>query len=182
MKTLIWDLEIRDPVEDKGWEAARNGQCGISCIVIWDSDSGRYHLYDEHRLEEAVDHLNSADLLVGYNTLNFDSNVVFGVTGRFLTVPQYDILSKIWDALAHRKKGYKLDEVATATLNMGKSGNGEFATALYAQKRFGELFDYCLNDVFLTKELYNHIVDLGWIKGADGQELHIEQSGYKEYA
>lgn len=183
-KLLCWDLEILDPVSDHigGWDAARRGDCGISALVISDSNTGRYHIYDQHNLDEAVDHLNSADLLIGYNTLNFDCEVVFGVTGRYITVPQYDILAEIWKALHGRRKGYKLDDVAKATINMEKNSNGEFATALAAKGHWGKLFDYCLNDVHLTRELFNHIQDLGWIKGADGEEIQLEKPELKDYA
>ena len=184
-RILCWDLEISEPVSDKlgGWEAAKRGDCGISALVISDSETGRYHIYDRHTLDEAVDHLNSADLLVGYNTVDFDSRVIFGVTGRYITVPQYDILLEIWNELHDRKKGYKLDQVAKATLGYGKSGNGEFATTLVKKKRWGDLFDYCLADVHLVQQLFDHIVDFGFIKGADGEKLHLNQpvTG-KEYA
>ena len=184
MRTLCWDLEIHDTVSNTagGWDTARQGGCGISALVISDSETGRYHIYDKNDLEEAVDHLNSADLLVGFNTINFDSAVVFGVTGRYITVPQYDILDEIWKATGKRVKGFKLDEVAQATLNMGKNGHGEFATSLVKKKRWGRLFDYCCNDVALVQHLYNHIIDTGWIKGASGEELHLEKPISREFA
>lgn len=183
-KIISWDLEIRDPVSDTegGWDAARNGNCGISALVLFDSETDRYHIYGSDTLDEAVDHLNSADLLVGYNTLNFDCNVLFGVTGRYITVPQYDILAEIWNELGVRRKGYKLDQVAQATIGIGKSGNGEFATALVAQNRWAELFDYCLGDVHLVRKLYDHIVDCGFIKGADGERLTLNKPVYPDYA
>ena len=166
-----------------GWEAAKQGDCGISALVISDSETGRYHLYDKHTLDDAVDHLNNADLLVGWNTYDFDSRVVFGVTGRYITVPQYDMLMEVWNELGTRKKGYKLDEVAKATIGHGKSGSGEFATTLVRKKRWGQLFNYCLTDVFLVQRLFNHVLDTGWLKGADGQEAHLnEPVTGKEYA
>jgi DEAD/DEAH box helicase domain-containing protein len=183
-KIICWDLEIETPVHDNplGWEAARSGGCGISCLVASDSDSGRFHLYDKHDLDEAVDHLNSADLLVGFNTIDFDSSVIFGVTGRYITVPQYDILKEIYSAIGKRVKGFKLEEVGQHTLAIGKSGNGEFATTLVKRQHFGKLFDYCLNDVHLVKVLYNHIMDFGWIRGANDEEVHLEKPLIEEYA
>lgn len=184
-RIVTWDLEIATPVSEQtgGWEAARRGDCGISALVLSDSETGRFHIYDSKTLDEAIDHLNIADLLVGYNTVDFDSGVLFGVTGRYITVPQYDILLEIWNELGGRIKGYKLDQVAQATLGIGKSGNGTFATTLVRQQRWGQLFDYCLNDVHLTQQLFNHVVDFGFIKGADGQEVRLNQPvTLKEYA
>lgn len=183
-KLICWDLEILNPISDTlgGWDAARRGDCGISALVLSDSETGRFHIYDQHTLDDAVDHLNSADLLIGYNSINFDSEVIFGVTGRYITAPQYDILDEIWKALESRKKGYKLDDVAHATIGRAKNSNGQFATALAQKQHWGRLFDYCLNDVHLTRGIFNHIQDMGWIKGADGQELYLEQPTIKDYA
>lgn len=181
---ICWDLEIEKPVSDTtgGWDGAKRGDCGISALVLSDSDTGRYHIYDKHTLEEAVDHLNGADLLVGFNTIEFDSSVVFGVTGRYITVEQYDICQEVWRTLKKRQKGYKLDEIAQATLGVGKNSNGEFATTLVRKKRWGQLFDYCLNDVHLVRELYNHINELGWIRGTPGIDLFLERPLLKDYA
>lgn len=184
-KILTFDLEIAKPISAAGgWDAARRGDCGISVLCIKDSETGRFYLFDEHTMDAAVDMLNSADLLVSFNGIDFDANVIFGVTGRYLTVPHYDILKEIWSALKCRKKGYKLDEVAQATIGMGKSGHGEFATTLAAQNRYAELHDYCIGDVHITAHLFDHIIDSGFIKGADGLELFLEKPlvGAKDYA
>jgi hypothetical protein len=175
MKVLCYDLEIKTPVHEHpmGWEGARSGACGISALVVHDSDTRRFHVYGEQTLEEAMDHLNTADLLASFNGLAFDGEVLAGVLGRFITVPQYDILDEVWGAIGGRKKGYKLDQIAKATLDMHKGGNGEFATTLVKEGRWAELFDYCIQDVHLVRELLNHIVDVGWIKGADGMAIQL---------
>lgn len=183
-KILCWDLEILKPVSSAagGWEAARRGDCGISALVISDSQTERFHIYDQHDLDAAVDHLDEADLLVGFNTKSFDTEVVYGCTGRMPRAVQYDILDEIWRALPIRTKGWKLDQVAERTLKLGKSGNGEFATALAAKGHWGKLFDYCLNDVHLTKMLFNHIIDMGHVIGPNEEKLILTPPRYEEYA
>lgn len=184
MKILVWDLEIEKPVSEVegGWDEVRRGGAGISALVIYDSETGRYHIYDKHDLLEAVDHLNTADVAVGFNSISFDSEVLAGVTGEYITVPQYDILHEIWRALPTRQTGYKLDDVAMRTIGAGKNSNGEFATALVKANRWGRLFDYCLNDVHLTKELYNYVVEHGFVKAPDGSELYLDEPHGKEKA
>jgi len=175
MRILTWDLEIRKPVDSLmgGWEAARAGDAGISALVIKDTETGRYHIYDDKRLDQAVDHLNEADLLVGFNSSDFDTGVIEGITGRQIAPTQYDILSKIWEALGKRRKGFKLDEVCQRTIKRGKSGAGRYATTLASLGHWGELFDYCLGDVHITAELFNHIVDNGWVLGPDDEKLEL---------
>jgi hypothetical protein len=183
MKILTFDLEIEKPVSSApgGWEAARNGECGISVICVSDSETG-YYFYDKNDLDEAVDHLNSGDLLVSWNGIAFDAQVIFGCTGRYLMSAHYDLLAETYKSLKERRKGYKLDQVARATLGIGKRGNGEFATALVAKKRWGRLFTYCAGDVHCTRALYNHVVDLGWLKGGDNFEVFLEKPPVMEFA
>ena len=182
-KICCWDLEIHDPItHNGGWEAAKRGECGISALVISDSETGRFHIYDKHTLDEAIDHLNSADLCVGFNTNDFDEQVLFGVTGRYLQGQRYDILQAIWKALPMREKGWKLDQVCQRTLEIGKNSNGAYATQLVAEEKWGTLFDYCLNDVHLVKLLYNHIVDFGNLTSPNGHKLALSAPPLQEYA
>lgn len=176
MKVLCWDLEILTPVEDHfdGIEAARRGECGISALVIYDSTTGRYHIYDQHTVDEAVDHLNSADLLVGWNTIDFDSEAIAGVSGKYIIVPQFDMLAEAWKSLGKRKKGWKLTEVAKRTLGVEKNNDGRFASELAQSGQWGKLFDYCLNDVFMTKELYNHVVENGSLPDPEGNDVFLD--------
>ena len=183
MRILTWDLEIRDPVSDQydGWEAARRGDCGISVLAVKDSDSGRIHVYDEQTLDDAMDHLNAADLLVGYNSTGFDQQVIQGISNRYITVPQYDILVNIYRAIGRRQSGWRLGDVARRTIGLEKSQDGVTAPKLVKQGRWAELFDYCMQDVFVTAQLFNHIVDFGHLIAPDGAKLAID-AGTKDYA
>lgn len=182
-RICCWDLEIHDPITAHGgWEAAKRGDCGISALVISDSETGRFHIYDKFTLDEAIDHLNSADLAVGFNTNDFDEEVLRGVTSRYLQCARYDILQTIWNELPMRQKGWKLDQVCQRTLEIGKNSNGDFATTLVAKGHWGQLFDYCLNDVHLVKQLYNFIVDFGYLVGPNGEKLPLPAPPIQEYA
>lgn len=58
----------------------------------------------------------------------------------------------------HEKGVYKLDSVAIATLgDRGKNGNGCEAVELFKQKKILELLQYNLQDVRITKQLYDFI-------------------------
>jgi len=173
MSIIIYDLEIATPIKDDDWGAAKRGENGISSLVLYDSSSERYHLYDPHTIERAVDHLNTADLLVSFNGVEFDTPCLQGYTGMVVEPAQFDILQAIWQALGKRSKGWKLGAVCERTLKLNKSGTGESAPKLYAEGRFGELFDYNLNDVYLTRKLYNHIVDFGTVIGPDSKAIQL---------
>lgn len=174
MHIIVWDLEIAKPVVNKNWDAAKRGENGISSLVLYDSDTERYHLYDDYTLDRCGEHLNTADLLVGFNSVEFDAPCFQGYTGVALTPPHFDILQAVWTALDNRRrKGWRLDDICQRTLGEGKSRTGEGAPKLYAEGRFGELFDYNLHDVYLTRKLYNHVVNFGTLVGPDGKPLQL---------
>lgn len=60
---------------------------------------------------------------------------------------------------------FGLDAICRATFNRAKSGKGDHAPVLYRQGQYSDLFSYNLNDVRLTKKLwefqreYNFIID-----------------------
>lgn len=178
MHILVWDLEVAKDVQGD-WDAAKRGEKGVSSLVVYDNDTERYHLYDDYTFDTCAEHLNSADLLVGFNSVDFDTPCFQGYTGHDIIVPQFDILQAIWQALGTHKGGYKLGQVCDRTLNLQKNNHGESAHKLYAEGRFGELFDYNLNDVYLTRKLFNHIVAFGTIVKPDGSALQLIE--YPDY-
>lgn len=174
MTLLFWDIELEKSVEGHGgWPGALRGDCGISVISIYDSSTARYYLYDSKNLDAAVEHLNTADLLIGFNSVKFDTVVTQAVTGRYITVQQYDLLQAIYDTLGHKVKGWKLDEVSQRTLGIGKTDAGEFATVLAGKGEWGKLFTYCMHDVALCVELWNHMVDGLPLKDPSDNDLYI---------
>jgi hypothetical protein len=173
MHIVVFDLEIATPIKNNDWAAAKRGENGVSSLVLWDSVTERYHLYDDYTFDKCAEHLNSADLLVGFNSTEFDVPCFQGYTGAVLTSPQFDILQAVWQAVGKRSKGWKLDDICQRTIGEGKSGTGEGAPKLFAEGRFGELFDYNLSDVYLTRKLYNHIVQVGTVVGPDEKPLQL---------
>ena len=52
----------------------------MSVGVIFSTATGRYQVFDEARVNELVERLRRADLVVGFNVLNFDYQVLMGYT------------------------------------------------------------------------------------------------------
>ena len=62
-------------------------------------------------------------------------------------------MEEITKALGHR---VALDSVARATLGEGKTGSGLEAIRLWREGRLGELKEYCLSDVRITRDVYEY--------------------------
>jgi predicted PolB exonuclease-like 3'-5' exonuclease len=178
MRIVTFDLEIEKPIPvRKGkpdWPAAKRGECGMSCCVLYDNETERYHIYDMGTIDECLAHLNSADLIVSWNGREFDVPVLEALSGHMILSKHCDLLAMLWQRMGGHRKGYKLDDVATRTLGHGKDGSGESAPKLAASGRWAELHTYCICDVALTRELFNHVQEYGSIEDTDGNALTLE--------
>jgi DEAD/DEAH box helicase domain-containing protein len=184
MGYTAFDLEIEEAVDGyrRTWEDARSGRCGVSLLCLYDSDMDQYLFFDQHTMREGFEYLSNSELLVGFNSVDFDLPCLAGSLGlpAPLTLPHFDILRSVWQSLGKRRKGYKLAEICERTLGISKSGSGDFATTLFAESRFAELYTYCLRDVQLTSALFNHIMSTGCIIDLDGNPLEVHKLGSVE--
>ena len=177
----FFDLETRKHAEDLeptdaalGWDRLRRGEGGVSALCIWDSEDRWLYHYDDLTIHAAAQHLESADVVVGYSSAQFDVPVVAGLLGRQLALRyHYDIYVELANALG--KQGFvgtkgdcTMDRIAKRTLGRGKINHGSHAKELAARGRFAELFRYCADDVRLTRDLFHYICENGGVIGPRG--------------
>lgn len=185
MKLVTFDIETRlgpedlDSDRERGWEKLRNGEGGISAICIYDDEENWLYNYDDHSIESAARHLEASDLIVGFYTEKFDVPCFEGVLGRKLAIKShYDIYTEI--AAANARKGRPgrrgentLDAVCRRTIGRGKNNHGSHVKDLIKESRYGELFNYCANDVKLTYDLFMFILDHGGVQGINNSFLPV---------
>lgn len=173
MRITTFDIEIeKTPDEVGGWDNVRKGDAGVSAVITIDDPGKVIRLWDKHTLHPLYDHLMAADLLVSFNGIRFDLPVIEGVLGSVHPHPDhYDILTEIWKAIGGKdySKCWGLDAMAKGTLGSGKSGHGAVAPILAQAGHWAALFNYCMDDVLLTRGL--------WMKIADGLPLKSTENG-----
>jgi len=186
MRIVVFDLETRlhakHLAEDKeiGWARLRAGDGGISALAIYDCTDQWLFLYDEWSIKEAVAHLEGADVVVGYRSEGFDVPVVEGILGRKVRLREhidlYALIARTNASLGiiGSKGDFTLDSVCRRALGRGKTGSGAHAPDLYAEKRHGQLFNYCGLDVRLTRDLLLHIAEYGGTPNVTGSFLHLD--------
>lgn len=172
---IIYDCEIVKAIQGKN-EARKKGieYCGgwkdfqgmgISCIGVYDYKENTYHVYCEDNLLEFQDLIDKRTWIVGFNSLSFDNLLC---QANEITIPiekSYDILVEVWKAAGlgstfrfPTHTGYGLDALCNANAIRGKTGSGARAPILWQQGKIGQVIDYCLNDVKMTKELMDLIL------------------------
>lgn len=172
----FFDTEISKSVDEVGgWENVIQGHAGLSAAVTVAYPTPRVCLYDLHTVENLVDYLEDASAVVSFNGKGFDVPLLASLVGRPLVLPRHvDLCDLITRYVGKpKRRAWGLDAICRRTLGYGKNGTGEFAPTLARTGRYGELFDYCLGDVYLLQELFEHIRTKGFVVGTLGEEILV---------
>lgn len=178
---LVYDLEIIKAIPDKnsenlqgieyceGWQDHKN--MGISVICAYDYVDDRYRVFCKDNFKEFQKLCTERNCLVSFNGIGFDNKVL---KENGIIVPEnrcYDILVQVWigDNLKPMFEypshiGYGLDAICAANFDERKTGHGALAPVQWQKGEIGDVIDYCINDVKLTKDLLDYIIRYGAIK------------------
>lgn len=151
---VYFDLETQRTANDAGgWD--KKHEMRVSIAVTYSTALGEYRIFEEKDVNALVDQLVKADLVVGFNVINFDYEVLSRYTVLDLahTARTLDLLVEIEKVLGHR---LSLDSVASATLGVGKTGDGLDAIRWWREGRLLEIAEYCCFDVKCTKLVHEH--------------------------
>ena len=137
----------------------KNHLLKISVVGIYSYPLGKYLTFTEDQLYKLGEMLSEADQIIGFNIINFDFQVLQPYLSLKLSeIPALDILTEVDKLIGHR---VKLDNLAQMTLGTGKSGDGLQALKYYKLGQMEELKKYCLDDVRITKDLYEYAQKYG---------------------
>ena len=157
MKNIVYfDLETQKSAEEVGgWNRIRDMRMSIG--VTYSTARGGYKIYHEKQIDDLIDELWRADLVVGFNNLRFDYEVLNGYLRMrdFTQVPTLDLLVEIQKSLQHR---LSLDSIAEATLGVEKTAEGLQAIKWFREGKLMEIAEYCCYDVKITKLVHEHSV------------------------
>lgn len=162
MKNILYfDLETQKSADDVGgWD--KISLMRMSVGVTYSTARGEYQIYGEKQVDELVRDLQRADLVVGFNNLRFDYEVLHAYTSWDLRqLPTLDMLVELQNQLQHR---LSLDAIATATFGVEKTAEGMQAIQWYREGKLMEIAEYCCYDVKITRMVHEY--------GCAHHELH----------
>jgi DEAD/DEAH box helicase domain-containing protein len=150
---LVLDLETQKSFKEIGKSKAMSlSKLKVSVVGVYDYLTGQYTTYEEREIMKLDERLQTAGMIIGFNIRRFDMPVLAPYLFKSVDgLPVLDLLDDIEKARGHRAS---LDSVARATVGRGKSGDGTDALVYFKEGRMEELKRYCLDDVRLTKEVY----------------------------
>jgi DEAD/DEAH box helicase domain-containing protein len=164
MRQVILDVETQKTFDEVG--GFFPDRLGISFVGVClrDSFSGKGEMmgFFEKDLEKLFPLLESADVIVGFNCDSFDMQTFLPYYKADITrIPTLDIMLRIKKSVGHR---IGLDAVAKEALGTGKTGDGLDAIKYFKNQMWRELSEYCLQDVAVTRDIYDYGLKHGKIK------------------
>lgn len=145
----------------------------VSVGVTYSTARGSYEIYAENEMEKLGEELVRADLVVGWNHLQFDYPVLQPYVFHTLAEQtiNLDMMLELEKIVGFR---LKLDAVASASLGTGKTADGLDALRWWQEhKKSGEfeplrkIAEYCAFDVKVTRFVHEHALHHGLIKYDD---------------
>lgn len=147
---LVFDLETQRSAADVGgWE--HSNKMGMSLGVVYDHTTGIFETYREPEVQALVQHLLSADAVVGFNIDKFDLTVLSPYSPYISRIKTLDIIKDIYQALGYR---LSLEHLARQTLGRGKTAEGLQAITWFEEGNWEQLEAYCRADVEITRDLF----------------------------
>jgi len=151
MRKITFDIETKNTFADV--ESNEVTDLDLSLIAIHDSKSDEYTSYLEEDLPKLWPIIESADVLIGYNSDHFDIPLLNKYyPGDLTKIKSLDILREIKEQFGRRMK---LDQVAEGTLGTKKSGHGLQAITWWNEGDIESIRKYCIDDVKITKGVYD---------------------------
>lgn len=187
---VVVDVEIQHvPGEQFSWDDT--DKLGVSVACVWEYQTARMRIYGPDEIEALRERLLKADRVSGYNIFNFDFPVIWGIAKQewidgkresglidcgsdgikaILQPKTDDLLRRIWraqrfdpDRWQPGMGGTKLDDVAQATLGVGKIGYGGDAPKWHQEGKIQRVANYCADDVAIERDLTDFVDRYGYV-------------------
>ncbi len=178
MRKITFDIETKNSFEDTG--SNESSSLDMSVICIHDSLDDQYKSYLEKDLKDLWPILEQADMLITFNGEHFDIPILNKYySGDLSKIKHIDLLKEVKKTLGRR---LKLDSIASATLGTNKTGSGMEAIEWWRSGEIEKIIKYCIDDVRITKELYEYALKNGHLKYKDNgilKEIKFDTSKWE---
>lgn len=159
MDKIVIDIETKNSFRDVGPENTQALE--VSFVGVYSYEQDAYLSFFENQMDELGKLLKKSRLVIGFAIRRFDLPVLkkyfnFDVT----SLPSLDLFDDIQSGAGFR---VGLDVLAHANLGVGKTNHGLEAIEFYKSGRLEDLKNYCLNDVKITKDLYELAKNQGYL-------------------
>lgn len=167
MRALTFDIESISDSAVRGHVDVNEQE--LIVVGLHDSETDTYSSYSREELPQLWPIIERADMLIGFNSDSFDIPLLNRYyPGNLAHIRSLDILTEVQKVLGRR---IRLQSLAEATLGRGKSGDGLKAGEWWREGKKDQVRAYCIEDVRLTRELYDYALKNGVLKYKDLRDI-----------
>ena len=167
LNKVVFDLETKNLFQEV-W-SSDPAALSMSIACIYESATDTYSSFLEEDLFKLWPILERADMLIGYNSDHFDIPLLNKYYhGDLNSIKSLDLLVEIRKSLGRR---VSLDQVAEGTLGRKKTGHGLQAIQWWKQGDIESIRTYCLEDVRITKDIYDYALENKMLKFKEAGKL-----------
>lgn len=178
MRAITFDIETKMVPLSRG--RLNPDELEVTVVGVHDSVTNEYQSFLDTELPKLWPIFEQADMLIGFNSDSFDIPILNKYYAGDLTrIRSLDLLSEVYKVLGRR---IRLESLAQATLGRGKKGDGKHAGEWWEQGLYEKVREYCIEDVRLTRELYEYAKTHGHLKFKDlnkVQEIKLDTSEWE---
>lgn len=156
MRHVFLDVETQKSFEEVGGYLPAQLQISFVGICVRDgfSGEGEFQGFFEKDLPKLWPILETADVIVGFNITDFDMEALRPYySGDVEKLNVLDLLTRFKQSMGHR---ISLDAIAQETLGKAKTADGLQAIKFFRNGQMRELAEYCLQDVAITRDIYDY--------------------------
>jgi DEAD/DEAH box helicase domain-containing protein len=165
---IVFDIETKTPFATQDTIKLLEA----SVVGVYSYLEDKYYCFEEKEFGRFGEMARRSNLIIGFASKRFDVPVMEKYFNFNLSaIPQYDILEEIESSFGQRMG---LGVLAGANLNnINKSGKGLDAVEYWRNGEIEKLKSYCLQDVKVTKEIYDLMRRQGylWIPDRNAVEM-----------
>lgn len=178
MRKIVFDIETSNLFSEVG--SNNPADLSISVVGLYEYESDKYSTFLAEEFSKLWAIIENADILISFNGDHFDIPLLNKYyPGDLLKIKSVDLLKEIHNSIGRR---VKLDQIAEGTLGVNKSGHGIEATKWWKEGKVEEVKRYCLDDVRITKDLYDYALKEGKLvfkEGGNLNEVKLDTSGWE---
>lgn len=179
MRVITFDIETANTLPS--FSRGDMAQLELALVGVHDSLTGEFSSYLKEDLPRLWPLLESADVLVGYNSDSFDIPLLNRYyPGDLAKIRSVDLMVEVANVLGRR---LRLQNLAEATLGKSKKGDGLQSVEWWQQGLVEKVREYCIEDVRITRELYDYARKYGHVKYKDlrdVREIKLDTSNWEE--
>ena len=179
MRKIVFDIETSNIFSDVG--SSDPAALDIAVVGIHDSETDSFSAFAQGELTKLWPILERADMLIGFYSEYFDLPLLNKYyPGDLAKIKHLDVLKEIRRQYG---RGMKLDQLAEGTLGRKKSGHGLEATKWWKEGKTEQVREYCLDDVRITKEIYDYAManqKLLFKEGKEVKEIKLDTSEWEK--